>query len=377
MQDNNFYENQFPQAEETPSVEENVNENEENKAEESFFNEKQIPPQPQIKYVSYIPYGFTPKTYEEKKGIRKLGNTISVALIAITGITLFWGTLFMFLMMYLGFSYENVTASIEDPAVLQVLQILLSSFLFTIPFIIVYKFSNFRISDLVSFKKPEKEIVLPLLFMGLGFCSFANVAVSYAGYIFERFGFNYNVDFGDNPEGIFGFLLSFIATVVIPALVEEFAFRGLILGSLKKYGEGFAIITSSIIFGIMHGNFEQIPFAFLVGMILGYIAVKTNSLRIAILIHGANNFISVFFDYFMNNFTIQTQNVIYIFYLSITMILGIVGVCMLKSKKPDCFVFDSSDVESSEKQKYKFFFTTPLVIIYIVISIFQSMAFFS
>ena len=61
MQDNNFYENQFTEAEEIPP--------EETKKEENNVNKENF--QPQIQYVSYIPYGFTPKTYEEKKNLRK------------------------------------------------------------------------------------------------------------------------------------------------------------------------------------------------------------------------------------------------------------------------------------------------------------------
>ena len=47
----------------------------------------------------------------------------------------------------------------------------------------------------------------------------------------------------------------------------------------------------------MHGNFEQMPFAFLVGLALGFIVVKTNSLLLAMAVHATNNFVSVIFDF--------------------------------------------------------------------------------
>lgn len=357
MQDNNFYENQAPQTVETPSAE--------NKIEENI--------KPQIKYVSYIPYGFTPKTYEEKKNLRKIANTIALSLLIVMGFSLLWGTVFAYVMMSMGFSYEKINKIVSDPAILQVMQVFLASFLFTVPFIVAFKIANYRISDLVSFKKTKKGTALPYFLIGLGFCSFANIAVSIAGSVFESFGINYDVDFGDNPKGFFGFMLSLIATVVVPSLVEEFSCRGLMLGVLRKYGDGFAILVSSIMFGIMHGNFEQMPFAFLVGLVLGFVAVKTGSLRVAILIHASNNFISVFFDYFMGYFNNQTQNIIYTFYLCLSMILGIIGVCILKNRDEECFSLASSDAESTEKAKYKFFFTTPLIIIYIVLSCLESL----
>ena len=42
------------------------------------------PQQEKPTYVTYIPYGFTPKTYEERMKIKKLGNVIGISLLALT-----------------------------------------------------------------------------------------------------------------------------------------------------------------------------------------------------------------------------------------------------------------------------------------------------
>lgn len=62
---------------------------------------------------------------------------------------------------------------------------------------------------------------------------------------------------------------------------------------LRKYGNGFAVLSISIVFGLLHGNVIQFVFAFLVGLILGYITVKTDSVVPAILVHALNNGMSV------------------------------------------------------------------------------------
>ena len=73
-------------------------------------------------------------------------------------------------------------------------------------------------------------------------------------------------------------------------IAEELLFRGLVLRTLKPWGKQAAIIISAVIFGIFHGNIVQIPFAFAVGVVLGYVAVEY-SITWAIVLHIINNFV--------------------------------------------------------------------------------------
>lgn len=57
-------------------------------------------------------------------------------------------------------------------------------------------------------------------------------------------------------------------------VVEEVAFRGVILTSLKRYGKIFAIVTSSLFFALLHGNLSQGVFTFGLGLVLGYAACE-------------------------------------------------------------------------------------------------------
>lgn len=324
-------------------------------------------------YVTYVPYGYTPKTYEEKNGIKKYAVLIGVSLLLLMGITFFWGLLYYFIMSAMGISTAKANIIISDPAAMQVMQILLSSLMFTVPFILVFKTNNQRISDLVPLKKPLGNKTA-IFFIGLSVCAFANIANSFCGQLFGSLGIDYNVDFGDNPRGFFGFLLSLIATAVVPPLVEEFACRGIILGSLRRFGDGFAVLVSAILFGLMHGNFDQMPFAFMVGLALGFIVVKTDSLWIAVAVHAANNFISVAFEYLLAGLSQNAQNLIYSLYLMAALILGVIGAVLLSDK--DSFNFKKSDTESSLKQKIKWFFTSPVIIIFAILCVLESLLYF-
>lgn len=328
---------------------------------------------PSPRYVTYIPYGYTPKTYEEKKGVKKCALIVGISLLLLTGITLFWATAYLFVMKALGFSTARAQEIISDAAVMQVLQIMLSTLMFTAPFVLIFRANNQRISDLVPLKKPIGNKTA-MFFIGLSVCAFANIANSYCGQFFRSIGIDYNVDYGDNPSGFFGFLLSLLATAVVPPLVEEFACRGLVLGILRKFGDGFAVLVSSILFGLMHGNFDQMPFAFMVGLVLGFIVVKTESLWIAVAVHAANNFISVAFEYLLAGLSQNLQNLIYSLYLMAALVAGVIGAVLLSGE--DGFKFKKSETESSLKEKIKWFFTSPAIIIFVVICILESLIYF-
>ncbi len=330
---------------------------------------------PEVKYVQYIPYGMTPETFEEKKEIRRSLNAASVSVIAVDILSVIISISVSFFLMFLGFSMEKSFEIMEDGAFLHFFQVIFSSVVFTVPFILIYKAFKFRISDLIDFKIPKKDNLIYIILLGSAFCSFANIAVSYAGAIFSSFGIEYDVDFGDNPRGILGFILTFISTAIIPALVEEFAFRGIMLGSLKKFGEGFAVLVSSVLFGAMHGNFQQIPFAFLVGLILGFITVKTKSIIPAMIIHCYNNAVSVIFDYAFEGVSVLMQNVIYTVFLSVMLLVGIFAICKIKETE-ELFSLKNADTTATESQKLKWVFTSPLVIVSLVLFFITSLQFF-
>lgn len=80
----------------------------------------------------------------------------------------------------------------------------------------------------------------------------------------------------------------FLYVAFFAPVFEEILFRGLILRNLKPYGKKFSILSSSFLFAIFHGNMIQIPFAFLVGLVLCYAAVEYGLIW-SVLLHIFNN----------------------------------------------------------------------------------------
>ena len=99
------------------------------------------------------------------------------------------------------------------------------------------------------------------------------------------------------PHSVIGRILYVVSIAVVPALVEEFAVRGVVMQPLRRYGDRFAIIVSAAVFGILHGNLVQAPFAFIAGLGMGYAVCLTNSVWTGVLIHFCNNFYSTLMDF--------------------------------------------------------------------------------
>ena len=85
--------------------------------------------------------------------------------------------------------------------------------------------------------------------------------------------------------------VTFIIAVLIAPTAEELLFRKLLTERIVKYGELAAVLASGLFFGLFHGNLNQFSYAFLLGLFLGFIYVKTGKLRYTIGLHMAINFI--------------------------------------------------------------------------------------
>lgn len=77
---------------------------------------------------------------------------------------------------------------------------------------------------------------------------------------------------------------------ILAPITEEILCRGLIQRTLMPWGKRFAILCSAFLFGIFHGNLLQAPYAFLVGLVLGYVACEY-SIAWAMILHMINNMI--------------------------------------------------------------------------------------
>ncbi len=96
--------------------------------------------------------------------------------------------------------------------------------------------------------------------------------------------------------------LNFLCASVVAPLVEEFVFRGVIMQPLRRFGNAFAVVASALLFGLSHGAPSNIVFAFLCGVVLGFVVIASKSLWVGIIVHFFNNFYAVASYEFYNRF---------------------------------------------------------------------------
>ncbi|MBO5211270.1 MAG: CPBP family intramembrane metalloprotease [Clostridia bacterium] len=84
--------------------------------------------------------------------------------------------------------------------------------------------------------------------------------------------------------------LKVVVMVILAPLFEELIFRKIILDRIGKYGEKTAVIVSAFAFGLLHQNLFQFFYAFGVGLIFGYIYMRTGKIRYSVILHTIINF---------------------------------------------------------------------------------------
>ena len=93
-----------------------------------------------------------------------------------------------------------------------------------------------------------------------------------------------------NVTGVTSSWLMLVAVFLLAPVAEELLFRGLTLTYAKRCMPAtLAIIIQALIFGIYHGNIIQGTYAFLLGILIGFLVHKTDNLLAGITFHIALN----------------------------------------------------------------------------------------
>lgn len=165
-----------------------------------------------------------------------------------------------------------------------------------------------------------------------------------------------NVDTHSVPMYLYACLLGPVA--------EEILFRGLVLRSLQPYGKKFAIVISSLLFGLYHGNLMQAPFAFVVGLVMGYVAMEYH-IGWAVALHLINNLL--FADLLPRILAFLPQGaddlILTVFLLVCT--LAAVVILILRWRE----IRDYWKENPTEKGTYSAFFRAPAMIVFLILTV--------
>lgn len=143
---------------------------------------------------------------------------------------------------------------------------------------------------------PPKKKMSPLMWLGFLLLCFC------VTYTFKFFG-QYVIDWIYTVLGIevtdqvaeityitpFGINLFFVG--ILGPIFEELFFRKAVIDRLRRYGELPAILISGLIFGLIHGNFSQLFYTIAMGVVLGFVYLRTGNVLYTITLHCAFNII--------------------------------------------------------------------------------------
>jgi uncharacterized protein len=171
-----------------------------------------------------------------------------------------------------------------------------------------YFFSGLSFNQVFSFKKFNLLILPSMVIVFAGLQYFLNeINIHFEkilpppGWFMELFSRLF-----DTGMGVWGGILRI---VFIAPVVEELIFRGVIMSGFSRiYNAFFAILFSALLFALFHLNPWQFPAAFTLGLILGWIRIRTGSVLACIAGHAIHNglvFLSVVYFNELKGFSIM------------------------------------------------------------------------
>ncbi len=141
----------------------------------------------------------------------------------------------------------------------------------------------------------------------------------------------------------YGLGISLLLTAVFPAIGEELLIRGVVYRSYRKISPVAAMLVSALIFGLLHLNFNQMPYAIFLGIVMVVINEGADSMVMSMVLHFLFNGSSTLMNYMMRQFmsdeimdeamdtVAQAEATLFITYGMLAFIMGILLIVVVRS----------------------------------------------
>lgn len=305
--------------------------------------------------------------YYNKQELKETMNSVGVLMIVAVSIFFIFSLLFSFVYIFFIANHQFPEAYDSIPenllgGISNVIPIGLCGFVY----ILIRKP---KASQVLLFEKTGFKNLISVVAIGFSVCMLSNLITSMFLGVTSSIGVNLDFSYESAESNtILETVVYIFAVAVVPSFSEEILFRGAILSSLRKYGDGFAVMVSAFFFGLFHGNFVQFPFAMIVGLVQGWAFVYTNSLLPAILIHFFNNGFSVICDVISTNSdNLKIDSIIldYVTYglVILLAVIAIISAAYLSNKDKRFLRLTKYKGELEKTEIKKALFTSPTIIV--------------
>lgn len=309
-----------------------------------------------------------PEWKREKKRIRGAGNGIGLASIGYVAVSAAAAAaLYAALGFFNALRGENImnigeTAQWTVTLITYILSL-------AVPFGIYALCIKIPLGVALPFRKTRCDITVGGIFVGLSAGIVASYATSYLEQALGLFGIGISMPDVGVPQALPAKILYIATLTIVPAFIEEMVFRGIVMQSLRRFGDMFALVASALIFGIFHLNLIQMPYAFILGLCIGYFVMRTGSLWVGIIIHFLNNGIATVFTMIEPYCSESVYMLINLAYSLAAVVCGVIALCLLLVKYRDMFRFGKARSVLSPGKRAQYFLTSPALIIAMLIAV--------
>ncbi len=144
-----------------------------------------------------------------------------------------------------------------------------------------------------------------------------------------------------------------LAFALLPAVTEEFLFRGIIITEYEKYGLICAVLMSSVTFSMCHFNIYKFPIYFFCGTVLALLTLATRSVYSAMLVHTLYNVVTLFFEDYILHIA-EKQNIsgtLFLIIVSAVTLLFIAITCFEASSLYSKYAYENLPEEKKKGKK--------------------------
>ena len=148
-------------------------------------------------------------------------------------------------------------------------------------------YQNMPIKQAVAMQKCKGKYFIIALLLQIGLLSLSELNAWFLRFLGE-FGYQ---DTGINLPSMdgFGFIGVLLCVAVLPAVMEETLFRGVLLSGLQAFGKWGSILLCGALFALYHQNPAQTLYQFCCGVAFALVALRASSILPTVLAHFFNN----------------------------------------------------------------------------------------
>lgn len=204
----------------------------------------------------------------------------------------------LIVMLIAGGSEKEVTSAVTNTDLYKFIAYSLSGAVAITVITISASTRKIAFKEFCGVKFPEKKYYLRavLLFAGMMF-GLSGINGYFIKFLIEHAGYNYTEPTLPTLTPI-NYILTVITVCIVPAVCEEFFFRGALLWGLKGGGKYSVALLNGLLFAAYHINPAQTLYQFAVGVTFTLLALDSGSSLLTAAIHFLNNFLVLNLGYF-------------------------------------------------------------------------------